>query len=72
MCYQLSMAIFFTKTISVDEALKLWADPKRIPIEEQANVPGGLLSLEPGTVPGKRPPSFGKRDYSRLKGLNED
>lgn len=37
-----------------------------IPISEQANVPGGLLSLDPGTVPGKRPPNFGKKDYSRL------
>jgi hypothetical protein len=37
-----------------------------IPISEQANVPGGLMSLDPGTVPGKRPPNFGKQEYSCL------
>jgi hypothetical protein len=37
-----------------------------IPISEQANVPGGLMSLDPGTVPGQRPPNFGKQEYSRL------
>lgn len=40
---------------------------KRIPIEEQANVPGGLMSLDPGTIPGQRPPNFGKQHYSRLQ-----
>ncbi len=40
-----------------------------IPIEEQANVPGGLMSLDPGTVPGQRPPNFGKQEYSRLPPL---
>lgn len=39
---------------------------KRIPIEEQANVSGGLMSLDPGTVPGKRPPNFGQKEYLRL------
>jgi hypothetical protein len=43
---------------------------KPIPPEEQANVPGGLMSLDPGTVPGKRPPNFGKQDYSRLAPLD--
>ena len=39
---------------------------KRIPIEQQANVPGGLMSLDPGTIPGQRPPNYGKQTYSRL------
>lgn len=37
-----------------------------IPVAEQANVPGGLLSLDPGTVPGQRPPGFGIKTYERL------
>lgn len=41
-----------------------------IPISEQANVPGGLLSIDPGTVPGKRPPNFGKKEYSQLPPLD--
>lgn len=41
-----------------------------IPIAEQANVPGGLMSFDPGTVPGKRPPSFGKQEYTRLPPLD--
>lgn len=40
---------------------------QRIPISEQANVPGGLMSLDPGTVPGKRPPGFGRKSYERLQ-----
>lgn len=39
---------------------------ERIPTSEQANVPGGLMSLDPGTVPGKRPPGFGRKTYARL------
>jgi hypothetical protein len=39
---------------------------KSIPINEQANVPGGLMSFDLGTVPGKRPPNFGKQHYQRL------
>jgi hypothetical protein len=42
------------------------ADRAPIPVEDQANVPGGLMSLDPGTVPGKRPPQFGIKHYSRL------
>lgn len=44
---------------------------EQIPVEEQANVPGGLMSLDPGTVPGQRPPHFGKKHYPRLKTLQE-
>jgi hypothetical protein len=36
-----------------------------IPISEQANVAGGLMSFDPGTVPGKRPPQFGSKEYLR-------
>lgn len=40
-----------------------------IPISEQANVPGGLMSLDAGTVPGKRPPGFGRKIYTRLPAM---
>lgn len=43
---------------------------KHIPIEEQANVPGGLASFDLGTVPGQPPPNFGRHKYSRLPPLD--